>query len=130
MKYSVEQNRQMLLDWLAQPEPVSPDGAVFSMAYVYDTQQDDCGTACCMAGYLLEVNDLLGYKYRGTPVICEEAGICIGLSIPQAYNLFYPMNYDLGTITAAEARQALINTLQRGSPNWGEILSDETYSQL
>ena len=125
-------------DWLtkrADPED-QPDQQEKSRAHA-------CGTSACIAGHVVlmtpknwvDGNPKL-VQLGGKPVtVMDYAQKILGLTREQAMQLFLVTidptlskveeqegDYDISTISAAEAAKAVQNVITYGEPKWGDIL--------
>jgi len=86
----------------------------------------DCGTVACIGGWVyLAMQKIAIYAKTPSPVILAKACDYVGShKSPELHGLYYPyqVKKDWGTITSAEAAQAIRNFLTSGDPQWASIV--------
>lgn len=131
-----------LRDWLSNGAPEDKaDGHAFDMDYEWT--DGDCGSACCMAGYVTwlgyqagECDDPSDISYwrgvhacRGTFPVISVAAELLRMPMRDALALFYPSRSDRWLcsdepITPQEALAALDYFLDHGVVDWDAALAD------
>jgi hypothetical protein len=139
-----------LRDWLeaGAPEDKS-DGHVFNMNYEWLSEDDSCGSVCCMAGYVVYRAFLDGLSDHpetvkrtmltrtGVPMspIIAQAGIILGMDRHTALKLFYPASFDLwaepgARITPAQALRTMRYYEATGIVDWDEANAVSTSEEM
>lgn len=121
------------LDFRSRSDGYLPAGLNFNMDYT--ARRGDCGSVCCIGGWVYALTYGEEYKdkdgnvlYKYDDHVADEFvfGASGGL-----YALFYPNEdhtrpdgtyWSYRRITAQQAAQAIDNYLTTGQPRWGDIL--------
>lgn len=92
---------------------------------MYETvgRADDCGTACCIAGAVIQFNEPMDVRHQAFSPnyytgVGEKAAGLLGISQTDADMMFVPQDVEWGTITPEVAGKMLNTYLATGVVDW------------